>query len=335
MEYICNEVFVKIMSPEAPVKSRLNSVNLEIYMESQCPDTSRFMHKQLMKAWASLGHTGRIDITIIPFGKARCIESGNDFKCMCQHGVNECLLNQLMNCVIDRVGFPDKFIPIIDCIQGKSSIDDAMKSCVAPNKLLNEKQMLDCASGSRGRRLLALAGSRTVGLRPSLNFVPWIVINSERNSDALYDLTENLCKKLEPAPEECAAYTLVMIFIAVFVVLMNLVPLITSNEDNSVVTKNGTIVTIEVFGESHCPDTTRFFHNHMLPVWRHFGYSGRLKVNYHPFGVHTFCYKNKDDFNCLCHHGPMECLQNQLQACVISAEPNTAKNIEIRLKKDL
>lgn len=66
--------------------------------------------------------------------------------------------------------------------------------------------MQECASGPRGRRLLAMAGARTVALKPALNFVPWIMIDGERNSDALYDLTENLCRSLEPGPEECAAY---------------------------------------------------------------------------------------------------------------------------------
>ena len=32
------------------------------------------------------------------------------------------------------------------------------------------------------------------------------MIDGERNTDAIYDLTENLCKKLEPAPEECSVY---------------------------------------------------------------------------------------------------------------------------------
>ncbi|CAI4232180.1 unnamed protein product [Auanema sp. JU1783] len=194
------------MNPVKTESSKMNTVNLEIYMESQCPDTSRFIHKQLNKAWASLGDTGRIDMTIIPFGKARCIEKGDDFECSCQHGANECILNQLMNCVIDRIGFPDKYVPIVECIQGKQNLDVAMSQCINNNPILNAKQMLECANGSRGRRLLALAGSKTVGLKPAMTFVPWIVIDGERNSDALYDLTENLCKKLEPAPEACSIY---------------------------------------------------------------------------------------------------------------------------------
>ncbi|VDM77094.1 unnamed protein product [Strongylus vulgaris] len=194
------------MTPKAIEKPKINSVKLDVYIASQCPDTTRFVRTQLMKAWSMLSHTGRIELTMVPFGKARCIARGDDFECSCQHGPNECILNQLMNCVIDRVGFPEKTVPIVNCIQGKGSLDDAMRSCIANNALLNENQMRECASGPRGRRLLALAGAQTAALRPPLDFVPWVVVNDVRNVDAFYDLTENLCKSLEPAPEECSAY---------------------------------------------------------------------------------------------------------------------------------
>uniref|UniRef100_A0A6F7NYM5 Gamma interferon inducible lysosomal thiol reductase n=1 Tax=Haemonchus contortus TaxID=6289 RepID=A0A6F7NYM5_HAECO len=197
----------EIMLPEAPAAPKLNTVKLEIYMESQCPDTSRFLHKQLMKAWSLLSQTGRVELVLVPFGKARCVAKGdNDFECSCQHQANECILNQLMNCVIDRVGFPDKIVPIIDCIQGKFNLENAMQSCISNNPLLDEAEMQACATGPRGRRLLAIAGARTAALHPRLDFVPWIMIDGERNTDALYDLTENLCKKLEPAPEACSDY---------------------------------------------------------------------------------------------------------------------------------
>ncbi|VDM52128.1 unnamed protein product [Angiostrongylus costaricensis] len=211
---------------------KLNKVSLEIYMESKCPDTSRvdkvfhfflkflfafftydfsfhfrFLHKQLMKTWSMLSNTGRIELTMIPFGKARCVATtGDDYECTCQHGESECLLNQLMNCVLERIGVPDRTVPIIDCIQGRNDLDDAMKSCVTNNALLDEQWMKECATGLIGRRLLATAGLRTASLNPPLDFVPWIMIDGERNSDAYYDLTENLCKKLKPAPDECVVY---------------------------------------------------------------------------------------------------------------------------------
>ncbi|PAV68408.1 hypothetical protein WR25_09755 [Diploscapter pachys] len=140
-----DRIFWRAVAPKDK-EPKLNSVNLEIYMESQCPDTSRFMHKQMMPAWEKLSHTGRIDLTIIPFGKARCVEKGGDY------------------------------------------------------------EMRECTESPRGRKLLALSGSRTASLKPAVNFIPWIMIDGERNTDAIYDLTENLCKKLEPAPEECSVY---------------------------------------------------------------------------------------------------------------------------------
>ncbi|KAK6046356.1 gamma interferon inducible lysosomal thiol reductase [Cooperia oncophora] len=135
-----NRFFWKIMLPETATAPKLNTVKLEVYMESQCPDTSRFLHKQLMKAWSLLSQTGRVELVLIPFGKARCTAKDNDFECFCQHQANECILNQLMNCVIDRVGFPDKIVPIIDCIQGKPNLESAMQSCIANNALLNPQE---------------------------------------------------------------------------------------------------------------------------------------------------------------------------------------------------
>ncbi|WKX97797.1 hypothetical protein Q1695_013461 [Nippostrongylus brasiliensis] len=198
-----NRLFWKIMASE-PSKPKLNTVRLEIYMESLCPDTSRFLHKQLMKAWSLLSSTNRIELVLVPFGKARCVAKGDDFECSCQHGAAECTLNQLMNCVIDRLGYPDQIVPIVDCIQGKGTLDNAMNSCITNSALLDAQEMRTCATGPRGRRLLAIAGSKTAALSPRLDFVPWIMIDGERNSDALYDLHENLCKKLEPAPEACS-----------------------------------------------------------------------------------------------------------------------------------
>ena len=47
--------------------------------------------------------------------------------------------------------------------------------------------------------------SRTAGLSPRLNFVPWVMLDGERVVDALYALTENVCQRLEPKPPGCAA----------------------------------------------------------------------------------------------------------------------------------
>uniref|UniRef100_A0A0R3RSY6 Gamma interferon inducible lysosomal thiol reductase n=1 Tax=Elaeophora elaphi TaxID=1147741 RepID=A0A0R3RSY6_9BILA len=179
-----------------------NVVNLAVYIEAQCPDTSRFVHRQLLPAWQELSITNRISIKIVPFGKAKCSPVGSDYSCECQHGPLECELNELMNCVIEMVGNPREYVPVISCIQGKRDLRSAGLKCLSKLRIPN-KRILQCAEGEEGRKLLAKAGEETEHLLPPLNFVPWILINGTRSSDAFYDLKKNLCDALDPVPDQC------------------------------------------------------------------------------------------------------------------------------------
>jgi interferon gamma-inducible protein 30 len=182
-----------------------NTVHVSIYMEAQCPDTSRFIKRQLVPTWQRLRSTGRVEFNIVPFGKARCEPvNDNDYKCECQHGEDECLLNQLMNCAMHEFGSPDHYIPIIGCIQGSDNLESAIKKCIENgNYHQYEARLRQCATGPRGRHLLALAGQKTAALKPALTFVPWVMLENERVVDAFYALEENVCKKFEPRPDEC------------------------------------------------------------------------------------------------------------------------------------
>uniref|UniRef100_F1LC97 GILT-like protein n=1 Tax=Ascaris suum TaxID=6253 RepID=F1LC97_ASCSU len=181
-----------------------NVLAASFFIEAHCPDTTRFVHSQLWQAWQRLFATNRIVWTVVPFGKARCLPRGNsDFSCQCQHGPNECELNQLMNCAIDQLRYPSNYMPLINCIQGKADLLDARRQCLDGQQLVSVSRLLDCASGIEGRRLLARAGQVTMQLQPPLTFVPWITLDGVRSVDAMYDLTENLCNRLIPPPPQC------------------------------------------------------------------------------------------------------------------------------------
>lgn len=58
-----------------------NVIHVSIFMEAQCPDTSRFIKRQLVPTWQRLRSTNRVEFTLVPFGKARCEPVGeSDFK---------------------------------------------------------------------------------------------------------------------------------------------------------------------------------------------------------------------------------------------------------------
>ncbi|KAK6738235.1 hypothetical protein RB195_020379 [Necator americanus] len=100
-------------------------------------------------------------------------------------------------------------------------------------------------------------------------------------------------------------------------------------QDNSIL-EQGNVVTVDVVGESRCPDTTRFVTSQLLPAFRKF--RSRLQINYHPYGPtgRTFCSQSGNGtVLCTCQHGPEECRKNALQACVIDALPSAVDYLDI------
>uniref|UniRef100_A0A915LU65 Uncharacterized protein n=1 Tax=Meloidogyne javanica TaxID=6303 RepID=A0A915LU65_MELJA len=177
-----------LMPVAVPPPKKANVVQVTIYMEAQCPDTTGFIRRQLLPSWSRLSSTRRLNITLVPFGKASCVAEEDDYKCDCQHGKDECELNQLMNCAIEHLPDPESHIPLIGCVQGKDNLIAAFRS-----KL--------------GRRLHALAGNKTISIGDSFNFVPWVVLDGQRENDAFYALEENLCKRIhEPIPKQCLKF---------------------------------------------------------------------------------------------------------------------------------
>ncbi|VDP16303.1 unnamed protein product [Heligmosomoides polygyrus] len=82
------------------------------------------------------------------------------------------------------------------------------------------------------------------------------------------------------------------------------------------------VVTVNIVGESMCPDTSRFMDNQLMPVYQK--YRNYLKINYHPFGPLKYakCSRTADGIRCKCQHGPEECKKNSLQACIIHYFPD-------------
>ncbi|KAI1726828.1 gamma interferon inducible lysosomal thiol reductase (GILT) domain-containing protein [Ditylenchus destructor] len=178
-----------------------NVISLTVYMEAQCPDTTGFIKRQLLPSLDKLRSTKRIDVNLIPFGKASCERKDDDFECTCQHGKDECELNALMNCVIDRIHSPEQHIHIIGCIQGMNNIQNAFHTCISGHSQAD--WLWTCANGRRGRYLHAISGQKTAKIGGDFNFVPWVVINGQRVNDAFYALLENLCDRLVPKPLQC------------------------------------------------------------------------------------------------------------------------------------
>lgn len=61
-------------------KKEENEIFLTVYIESQCPDTTYFIKRQLIPTFENLKNIKRVIYTIVPFGKAECYKIIDDFE---------------------------------------------------------------------------------------------------------------------------------------------------------------------------------------------------------------------------------------------------------------
>lgn len=172
---------------------------IDIFGESQCSDTSSFLHNQLADVWSELTNDSSIIFNYHPFGvKSSCTRNiVGSLSCQCQHGPFECLLNQLQACVVSALEAPVLYMPIVTCIQGKRSFKGALEECIdnaRPRPDLDTLFMARCAQSDLGKKLMYGHAVTQKNIAPEIDWVPWIMLNGERDQQAEYTFRQSLCR---------------------------------------------------------------------------------------------------------------------------------------------
>lgn len=184
--------------------NRGNAIKVSVYFGSLCGESSFFLEDQLQPVWNDLSEFDRIKVEMVPFGRGECVPQKGDYRCVCQHGPEECDLNQLMNCAMRYMGSPKKYMPLLFCIQGKTDLEDAEDECLTPMLTPSlREQLIECASGKEGRRLLKAAADKTAQVKPEIQFIPWVVLDGKPSLYAQRILLRMICQKLDPLPDVC------------------------------------------------------------------------------------------------------------------------------------
>uniref|UniRef100_A0A0N5A1E7 GILT-like protein F37H8.5 n=1 Tax=Parastrongyloides trichosuri TaxID=131310 RepID=A0A0N5A1E7_PARTI len=200
------------ISNNLDVNTRVVTVN--VYGEGLCPDTTNFFDYYFSRFVSEFENEDDVLISYIPFGKAHCKyacqNSNCSYSCISQHGDKEVKISALQNCVIDVYKNFNDYFDIVHCVQGKSSIDNAATNCFTKIDTNVANALIRCGQGSEGLRLLAGSENITKTNVPDLNFVPWVVINGERDSSAIFEgLEKTVCKELSTfrtVPAVCNSY---------------------------------------------------------------------------------------------------------------------------------
>lgn len=174
-----------------PHKPYFPRVRVELFMESLCPDTHRFVKSSLSKVAHDRSIMDVIDLNMYIFGKGSQI-SQEPQQFSCQHGPAECQGNLVENCFIKYTN-PGDAIDALICLHDRKKFDEnAITEC---SKDLEDPKgirdnVLNCIKGE-GRYLLQKAFDKT----PRLSFVPSMRINKGKVVPASMNLKEVICQQ--------------------------------------------------------------------------------------------------------------------------------------------
>lgn len=189
--------FLSLFSP-----SQSHKVSVELYYESLCPYSARFIVNKLPKLFKD-DLLSFVDLKLSPWGNAR-LTSNSTFDC--QHGPYECLLNTVEACAIDIWPQPTKYFPFIFCVEDLVSQRKhrEWESCFA--KLgLDSTPINQCYKGDYGKKLELKYGAETEALKPPHQYVPWVVVNGVPLYDDYEDFLIHICNAYQGTvtPESC------------------------------------------------------------------------------------------------------------------------------------
>lgn len=170
-------------------------VKVEVFYETYCPDSKRFVLEQLNSTYAELSDI--IELQLVPYGKATRRELPNHWYSFdCQHGDKECYGNLLQSCAIHYYPDPKVHLPFVACMFTANSANTAYERCARAAKF-NLTVLEKCNRGQEGNNLqLKFAKwTESVNSKHRLEFVPWIRMNGEDKMDeAFISFKKTLCQ---------------------------------------------------------------------------------------------------------------------------------------------
>mmetsp|Transcript_32750 Transcript_32750/g.48498 ORF Transcript_32750/g.48498 Transcript_32750/m.48498 type:complete len:255 (+) Transcript_32750:118-882(+) len=180
-----------------------DKVKVELYYESQCPGCRDLITKSFHDAFTTEGFLKMADVTFVPFGNARESdgENGALFTYDCQHGPSECTYNLIEACLIDKVKCPHQRFKFINCIEKNDenrspdpSVFDVVLNACAFSAVDDDvvAAISKCYKGKEGNALMHELASKTLGLDPPHEYVPWVVAQGDHDEDVQNQIQESL-----------------------------------------------------------------------------------------------------------------------------------------------
>ncbi|XP_022154893.1 gamma-interferon-inducible lysosomal thiol reductase-like [Momordica charantia] len=182
-------------------------VSLDVYYESLCPDSVKFIVDDLIKLFEG-GLVSIVDLRLVPYGNARV---GRNSSITCQHGPSECFLNTVEACAINAWPELTGHFPFIFCVEAVVYERKYTQWETCYEKLgLDPKPVYECYSSGLGKELELQYAAETDHLQPPHKYVPWVVVDGQPLYEDFENFVSYICKAYKGSyvPSACRAESL-------------------------------------------------------------------------------------------------------------------------------
>ena len=96
-------------------------VQVQLYFESLCPYCQNAITGSFAEAFAHPDFLDMADVLLVPYGNAHEYADGDSWTFTCQHGVDECVYNEIENCSNHYIADPYTAFNFINCVENHDS----------------------------------------------------------------------------------------------------------------------------------------------------------------------------------------------------------------------
>ncbi|XP_075489807.1 gamma-interferon-responsive lysosomal thiol protein-like [Primulina tabacum] len=183
-------LFVSFMITASFSSGSASKVKLELYYESLCPYCSNLIVNYLYEVFES-DIASITDLKLIPYGNAKISPNGT---IICQHGINECILNTVEACAIDAWPDVKDHFPFIYCVESLVYHKNYTHWETCFQKLnLDSSAVASCYVSERGKELELAYAAETSALQPPHKYVPWVTVDGQPLYDDYRNFISYIC----------------------------------------------------------------------------------------------------------------------------------------------